>query len=1339
MGRRLTFLLVFSSVFLTGLFSCGPLWGHIEDNLRILTMLDGLPDNTITSIYRDTDGFLWLGTHNGLCRYDGIKPISYTDPAKYLKVGNITESPEGLLWIIANEALLLFDKKHECFIPVSYPPTNALDNIYDVLVCSDSLAYVLSRGQLYRLDRQARPSTDDGAVWFTPTLVPKPASGSGFLAALAPGEAGQLVVASKAAELFFYDTATSSLQRVARWTRKMNQWINDLQLIDGNIWICSDEEGAICYNVLHDSYVQYNYAPGPTSQLSNQNAMGVTPFENHSVLIVTYNGYTQLIPVDGSPGRFVATNYNHNYSPVHQEVETRMLSVYFDPQNSVLWMGTRGGGVLQTQLGQRFYQQYHQQSHNEISDMVLDKQGYVWVACYRRGVMKSTQPFAGDKPLALEQMPVPKPITSNTFRCVTEDRHGLLWFGGLYGQLLRYNPITKAYQSWRITDKPEAEIWNILFDTKGRLWAATSAGLYYFDDRSEAFYCALPGYLLFDLREDRDGFLWIGTGRGLMKTSSLEGWAPGGTLTETAGFESEMAVDAGAVRTLFLSNDGNLYVGYENGLGVVSLLSQKQVAFFSTRNGLCNNYIACLCEDMQGQLWVGSNSGVSCYNKTSGLFSHYYVSGNNRSVLQAGSYLLWGNHKSITYFDSSRAEYVRTPISAKIYLSSLEVNHQLVAINTRINSQVILNKSITYTDTLVLNRRNYRFSVSYVGLNYAPTKQSLSYRLMPREQIWNRAEEGQQITYARLPKGHYTLEACPLLPLGKQGPVTRLQVIILPAWYETMWFITLLIILLLASLYLVQMWFAKRNERKMKENAMQQEIRTLHREKEHAHQMHQERVRFYTGISHELRTPLTLILAPLKELEKGRFSEDEVREKLHVMQKSTDRLSNVVDQMLMVQKMEVGMVKLHIDRVNLAAIVQHVVEEFSSLLRLKEMDCRMENVSAPVEVMADEKYLSVAVRNIISNAIKYTPEHGHIIVKVYTHNRMETDYACVSVTDDGPGIKETDQAGLFDLFTTTANEPTFSTKLGVGLRVVKHVMDMHHGYVSLDSRPGQGACFMLNIPMDTVYVADKQPGPTDGVSGAEDHTEPYKKTKVLIIEDNDDMQAYLKSLFLKQYTVFQAFDGEAGLDKAREVLPDLVLCDVMMPVKDGFACCHEMKADPKLSHIPVMMLTAKTEEQDIIQSTQVGADDYIFKPFNPEVLLAKAAALLRSREQLKRLYTKSFILTNGDHPDQEEPSPFLQKALNIVESNLTNEQFDVVFLADALHMSPQTLYKKIRSESGLNVVKFIRSVRMSNAASLLLKKQYSIQEVAYLVGYSDLPTFRKHFAAQFGTTPSKFG
>lgn len=529
-------------------------------------------------------------------------------------------------------------------------------------------------------------------------------------------------------------------------------------------------------------------------------------------------------------------------------------------------------------------------------------------------------------------------------------------------------------------------------------------------------------------------------------------------------------------------------------------------------------------------------------------------------------------------------------------------------------------------------------------------------------------------------------------------------------------------------------------------------------------ELRKEREAFFTMAAHELRTPLTLILSPLRELLSKITPAHPFYSRLSVMFKYAEGLHTLTDRLLYIQKAEAGMVKLRLSAVDVLSLMRDVAEGFQPLAAERRITYEWVQGAEYITIWADREKLSSVIQNLISNAFKYTPEGGKISLSVERKEFDQKPFCCISVTDTGKGIDAGLLQHIFEPFVTGDADPSVSTRMGVGLKIVKHIVEMHHGRVNVESEPGKGTSFAVYLPEGKSHFEeddctwDETPDADDKEKGRENISdlmllpeaeETSQKTEeertaarqtVLIIEDNTDMRRYLRDLMKKYYRVLEAENGEEGVKVAVEQVPDLVLSDVMMPVMDGFTCCAELRKRKETAHIPILLLTAKAEDKDSVEASYRGADDYVRKPFNPEVLLAKVAHLLDMRRRLKQIYTRTLLHTSSVSAEKPEgtESEFMQQVLSCIEGHASNPEFNVKVLAGELHMSQATLYRKLKQHTDLSAVELIRHIRMTQAAFLLMETSLPVTEVAERVGFNDLPTFRKHFTDMFGVSPSKY-
>lgn len=543
---------------------------------------------------------------------------------------------------------------------------------------------------------------------------------------------------------------------------------------------------------------------------------------------------------------------------------------------------------------------------------------------------------------------------------------------------------------------------------------------------------------------------------------------------------------------------------------------------------MCSNFVTCITEDENGHIWLGTNSGISRYSRHQNLFYNYYISGSNRSVLQAANTLFFGNNYALTYFNPETVEMI--PSIKKNLLLDLEVNNKHVAIGEKRNGQVILQKGLPYTDELTLAYANRDFSLSFSNLLYSEEHQKYNYRLLPYQNEWVVCNGGEKAAYTNLPAGDYVFEVKSVYPDGTDSVVNTLAIRILPHWSQTIWFrLCVLLVILLITGYAVHR--VRREQRRAKrELLLKHELHISNMEREQEKQIREERENFFTCVAHELRTPLTLVLSPLQELLHRKTNADPDYKALSLMYENGNSLHRLVDDLLSVQKIEAGMMKLCLSEVNVVALLKETANTFRQMAVSRKIDFVLDLPDKSIPLWVDIEKVASAVRNLLSNAFKYTEAGGNITLAVMENTMDEKDYCRIVVSDTGRGIPVELQHRVFDSFVTGGAAPSFSTKVGIGLRIVKNTMDMHHGTVDLQSELGKGSSFSLNFPKGKAHFADDnceetvyEPTTDDNASPTDEPVVPEQvnkeelsaaryKTTLLVVEDNPDIRQYIVSL-----------------------------------------------------------------------------------------------------------------------------------------------------------------------------------------------------------------------------------
>lgn len=1320
--------------------------------MHVLTMKSGLSDNIVHSICKDSRGFVWLGTRGGLNRFDGKRIRSFIFHKGNDRIEDLREAFDGILCFQSRDTLYAFDIRTERFLSVQ---TEAGTQICAVATHEgeNQTLWVMTPSELCLMERVSSP--DNGTLVLRPLKRYAEWQGlGGRLSKLALSSDGRsLCIADAYGRIAIADARRpeqySSVELGAGHPLEVNQLFCD---DSGYIWISTLAYGVIRYDIKTGRKIRLTYrGKGIPNQLSHTDVFGIVCLEPNRYLAVTWNGYTLIMQDKDHPDRITTEVFNNTSSGLFRDIETRMISVYYDAKG-ILWIGTDGGGAIWSDLRNQLYRRFYQDRHNEICSILNDDRGYVWLATYHGGIMRSRSPFQPGEDLDF----LPAGILANprkrTVLCSMKDAGGNLWFGNADGTLTRYLFKAGRFENITLGDGKgfvnTASVWSLLADSQGRIWIGTEAGLLKLDETTLA--CSpvaftddngqpVPPFQVRALAETGDHAIWLGTA-----SLGVCRYAGEGTRFET-GYEKQAGMSGLSVRSLFASRDGCLYVGYMDAFAIFSPQENKIVHVYTTQDGLCNDFIGCMTEDSGGDIWLGSNSGISRYDKQQQLFYNYYVSGSNRSAFFWRDYLFWGNNKNLTYFDSQKFKQFEK--RQKVLITGLEVNNHPVDIGQKINGQVILSQNVSYVSGISLSHENRNFSISFSNLSYSSEQQLYAYRLYPYQQEWIYTQGEEKISYANLEKGTYAFEVKNMPPdttADSAAEVTTLHVVIEPHWTDTLLFRFIVTLLVCVMIYLVFKRIQLKNKRLEHEMQLEHEVFAAKVERDNEKKLRMEREHFFTEIAHELRTPLTLILAPLQELLHTAGLTSAVEHKIRLAYDNSQSLHTLMDQLLYVRKINANMLKIKPVEVDIVPVLDEMCRSFEAVAEAGHYHFQVHLPAGPCSLWVDAEKLISALRNLLSNAFKYTPPQGRISLEVSREVIDGCPYCCFAVSDTGCGIPPEVKDSLFEPYHTGDRKPAYSTQIGIGMRIVKNIVDLHHGHIKVADADGGGTVIRLCIPEGNAHFG-KEAGEETLSSVLSSGQKPESpagdgtgKKRLLVIDDNTDIRQYVCSLFAASYQTDEAVNGEEGLCKAFENQPDFIICDIMMPVMDGMECCRELKSRPQTASVPILMLTAKSEDADAIRALRIGADDYMMKPFNPEMLKMKVESLLRQQERLKRLYAGTLMLKHEEEKGGEVEDYFIRQVIQVIEANLSDEQFNVKLLADALHMSQPTLYRKIKQRSKLNAIDMIRSVRMSKAASLILEDRYSLQEVAEMVGYSDVRTLRKHFIAQFGVPPSKY-
>jgi len=856
------------------------------------------------------------------------------------------------------------------------------------------------------------------------------------------------------------------------------------------------------------------------------------------------------------------------------------------------------------------------------------------------------------------------------------------------------------------------------------------------------------------ITDDEKGNVWIGTYNGLYLYDRLQGLFIRYDNLEGLNFPSVIFI------SIFPDKDGKLWIGLPGGLFELNFTNNKLSILnsYNSKNGLFNDYVTTVISDSNANIWLTTAGGLAKLPRKSKSFINYgkkdgikVSSFNINSLATNKSKIVFGAADGFVYFDPTQIEDKQEV--PDIVITSLKIANKIVKVDDTINNRVILNKNISYTKGIEFTYKEKVFSISYISSDYN-NSQNLNYyyRLVGFSDDWISNNNNTEVSYTSLPSGNYQFEVRASRDNVNFGAVKQLDIKILPPPWATLWAYLIYMIIVIVFLFLVFLMIKR--QMKLKSSL---EIAKIDQEKEY--ELAEAKMRFFTNISHELRTPLTLIISPLSEILSMDDVSNKLKRRLEYIETNASRLLYLINQLLDFRRTEKGLLKLEPEKLDIVNFTKEIFNSFKELANEKKIQFELNLLVDELVVLFDKDKLQIVLYNLLANAFKFTDNGGKISLEINS-NEMN---CLIKVSDNGIGISEEHQSEIFNRFYQINNSD--SNKIagsGIGLSLAQKLIDLHFGKIHLKSDIKKGSEFIVELPLnnpqleqcivdgypkqknDTSVLINSQEQLTGKLETIDDEHEKEvskanDKQQILVIDDNKDIRDYLKDLFIDKYQIIEAENGVKGLKQANDNIPDLIISDIMMPEMDGITLSKKLKNNMATSHIPIILLTAKTSTKFEVDGLQTGAEDYIRKPFNSMVILTKIDSILKNRQKIKNYYlNKIRFEANEEIVVKDFESKFINSAIKLVEDNMQNEDFGIKFLTDELCMSQSTLFRKIKSLTGMSITSFIRSLRLKTAANLIRTEDMSLSQISYEVGFNDYKYFKKSFKEQFKCLPSEY-
>lgn len=1326
---------------------------------------NGLSNSLINQIYQDKKGFIWITTEYGLNKFDGIKFSIYkhidgdSTSLKHNYVRTLFEDSRGNLYVGTILGLMKYNWGTDSFDDIKMYREGKLvrPHITSIIETHEGDLWVTTSGQSVFIQKKG---TD--AFISDPLLVRS--LSSSFLNSLFQDSKFNIWIGSENDGLNCYDPRTkkttvfkaphdissnniSAIKEdiegniyVGTLTQGLNKYNPRTQIFDpvlykGNIqllisslminrqdqlYIGTDGQGLMIYNREKNIIEDYE-VNSPPFDFSKGKIHSILQDKDQNLWLGIFQKGVIFIPV--SENKF---NYYGYKSFKNNPIGSSCVTAIYKNKNGVTWIGTDNDGIYGINNdGARVSHFYQTASPNSVPNIIHsifeDSSGNMWLGSYTNGLAKFN-PKTG----YCEYI---KRFSNEKVYCITEDRNKNLIIG-TYGSGIfmldkegkeqnHYESSKQENDSLSVDELSNDWVNYMICDRDGFIWIGHYKGLSCFDPSGKTFlnYSGknnlLPGNVVLSLKEDKSGKIWIGTSSGLYC------------------FDKQY----------------------------------QTMKSYSTKDGLSNDVICGISEDDQNNIWVSTYNGISKFNTKDNRFINYYASdGLQGNEFTRGAVfkdnngkLFFGGINGVTSFNPK--EIVEEKRELNILLTNFYLFNQPIKKGDKSGSNEILSTSVLDADSFILSYSDNTFSFEFSTLDFInPERISYQYMIEGLNSEWMSTSPGiGRVTYNNLSSGTYIFKVR-AYDNDNYSPVKTIRIVITPPWYKTVWAYGVYAILFIVLMYGIAGYLFSRIRHK-------QEMM----EKDHAEKISEAKLQFFINISHEIRTPMTLIINPLEKLIAD--NKDTEKQKIYMMiYRNSQRILRLINQLMDIRKLDKGQMQLKCRETDIVGFIEDLMLTFEYQAKMNKIDFTFEHEDKSMKVWIDLNNFDKVLLNILSNAFKYTPESGKIIVKLTKGTDISTrsplkEYFEITISDTGIGVDKDKIEKIFERFYQINNDQTNSNfGTGIGLHLSRLLVELHHGIIYAENRGDrQGSRFIIRLPLGNAHFnKDELPILGEGEISTQPHlisrvdagnqfeeemednihkrTKSRTKYRILIVEDEDEIRHYLRDELSSEYHIKESRNGKEALECVLKDKPDLIISDVMMPEMDGITLSRKIKQNININHIPIVLLTAKSKTEDRLEGLEIGADAYLVKPFNTEILKQTISNLISNRERLKSKFSGS--QQQDDKIDKIEMKSsdeiLIEKIMKVINTELANPDLNVEMLASSVGMSRVHMHRKLKELTNQSARDFIRGIRLKQAAALLTSKKLSVSEVAYATGFSNLSHFSNSFKEFYGMSPSEY-
>ncbi|MBO9616871.1 MAG: response regulator [Dyadobacter sp.] len=1322
-------------------------------NFTALTSVDGLSSNTVHAILKDRHGLLWFGTDDGLNKYDGTEFTVYrndgANPASIASndISSLYEDKAGRIWIgTIQGALNLYDRKKDAFKRICV---------------NESVSAITSdrTGKLW-------VGTIEGLTWVDPVSfkvtrmsqradVPVEIKNQ-LILSFYQDKTGQMWVGT-ANGLFIYDFKTDRFRKITDGPGNRSQVKTIYGGPSGHIWVGSFS-GLYKFAADGSLLQTFRYQANDKQTISSNMVYAVASGDRKTLWICTDGGLNLMNTETGKVTRY-APDPRNPYSLTNKSVRSILID-----DRGIFWLGTYKGGVNKFDKNVTIFGLKNSDTYDRyglsapfVTSFAEKADGDLFVGTDGGGLNvyhRKTNLFT-----QIPLLPKSKLATSGLAILSLEMAGDKLWIGTFQDGLFQLDVNTGQYRQYTqtasISSLGNNDIFALTTDKSGKLWIGTNGGgVNVFDPQTQQFnrlfeenipvekrVIPLNGYIR-DILQDKEGKIWIGShGTGLVifdpeqqKSIHLD--------------KLNSKLPGNNVLSVFEDSKGNIWVG-TGGEGLAKFNAEtRSFLGFGQKEGLASGVVNKILEDAQGRIWVSTNQGLSYLDQATKRFVNYtQLNGlqDNTFVLGAGirtrdNLLFFGGIQGFNYLDTRtlRQNNSRIPV----ILKELRVGNNSI---TPADSNILADH-ISIAKSIHLDYKQ-NFTLTYGALNYSDASQTVyRYRLVGFDDEWHYAGSSKTAGYTNLNPGTYRFEVQAKNQNGVWNePGTSVEIVVEPPFYMTIYAYLFYAFALFGLVFLMR----RRGIQKLKRQFRQEELETEARRKRELDEM---KIKFLTNLSHEFRTPISLILAPLDQLvNRGRAAEDTPH--LQGIRRNAKRLLNLVDQLLDFKNLQQHESQLETTPGEIVSFIRETAESFQYLSQAKEIDYAIESEVDSLPMDFDANKIERIVLNLLSNAFKHTPRGGQVKLSLSQSGGPNTgQWLNIKISDTGVGIPADKHQKIFERFYQNDSSRVLNQGSGIGLSIVKEFVQMHGGVIKVESEPGQGSTFTVALPCKkpaSTAVRETLPpvisqenttsAPASETTPETPVIRPELSADILIIEDNDEFRHYLKSNLEINYKIMEASNGVEGWQKALAHHPQIIISDVAMPEMDGIQLSRKVKSDKRTAHIPVILLTASTGEEHELRGLNSGANDYLTKPFNFDILNVKISNLLLLSRLLKNTYSKQIDISKPEPEIVSANEKLLKNILAYIDENLTNStDLNVEKMSRQLGMSRGTLYNKLLEITGQTPIEFIKTIKLEKAALLLEKSDLNVSQISYATGFASPSYFTKSFKAKFGMLPSEY-